>query len=63
MKYRLLVLHMVNVGVCMRCVVWAVLYLGLEVVMRLLSSLRQIVPVSYLLPTYCVAAAVRTPLY
>eukprot|EP01048_Picozoa_sp_COSAG05_P045017 COSAG05_NODE_25882_length_192_cov_290.064516_1_plen_27_part_10 len=27
--------------------------------MRLLSSLRQIVPVSYLLPTYCVAAAVR----
>eukprot|EP01043_Picozoa_sp_COSAG02_P068906 COSAG02_NODE_11608_length_1690_cov_2.354494_2_plen_55_part_00 len=54
---------MVNVGVCMRCVVWAVLYLGLEVVMRLLSSLRQIVPVSYLLPTYCVAAAVRTPLY
>ena len=36
--------------------VFAALYLGLEVVMRLLSSIKSIVPTALLLPTYGVAA-------
>lgn len=37
--------------------VFAGLYLGIEIVMRLLSSLTSIVPTALLLPTYCIAAA------